>query len=132
VEWLRGEIGNPDLSPEWFNQLGLISEAYTGDFNLARTCFQSAWDVAEKQNDKYQKALSMTNLGVLNLDQNRPAEAVEIFNELKPFVEKQFGDESRELAVACQNLASAYQLDGREEEAKEERIRATGILRKIS
>lgn len=130
--WLKSRSGNPELNPEWPNQTGMIFQAYLGDFRLAEDCFRLGLNESRSLGDRRSEALSMTNLGVLFLDQNRPGEAVEIFTSLKPVVEGHFGEESRETAVACQNLAAAYRLAGHEEDAKKERIRATGILRKLT
>lgn len=132
TEWLYTEFSSSEIRPEWFNQCGLICQAYTGDFSRAEKCFRLALEAAARLGDQHQKALSMTNLGALFLDQNRSGEAVEIFNQLKPVVEQHYGMESRETAVACQNLAAALRLEGKEEGAKAERIRATRILRNLA
>lgn len=130
--WLKEQTGKPELNPEWLNQTGMICQAYTGDFMLAEDCFRIALEESRRLKDKRAEALSLTNLGNLFLDQNRPNEAVEIFTLLKPLAEEHFGDESRETAVACQNLAAAFRLAGDEEAAKSERRTATRILRKLS
>jgi len=131
VSWIESRPPG-EILPEWLNQAGLIFQAYTGNFDRAEECFNKAKVHSDKQANIREKALAMTNLGVLYLDQNRSAEAVEIFTALKPLIADHFGLESRETATVCQNLAAAYRLDGNEESAKQERITATGILRKIS
>ena len=132
TEWLFVEFSRSEIRPEWYNQCGLICQAYTGDFSRAEKCFRLAREASERLGDQHQNALSMTNLGALFLDQNRSREAVEIFNQLKPVIEQHYGKESRETAVACQNLAAALRLEGKEEDAKAERIRATRILRNLA
>ncbi len=131
--WLDSQPEAPSgIQPEWLNQTGLIYQAYTGNFVRAEECFNRALEIAEILDKKREKALAMTNLGVLYLDQNRSAEAVSIFVRLKPFIEEYFGPESHEAATVSQNLAAAHRLDGNEEDAREERIKATGILRKLA
>ncbi len=131
-EWLSDEAESEAIHPEWFNQTGLIYQAYSGNFTRAENCFRLALLHADKKGNPREKALAMTNLGVLFLDQNRSAEAVETFQNLKPFIARHFGRESRETATVCQNLASAYRLDGKEDRAKLERIESTRVLRKLA
>ena len=121
-----------NILPEWLNQAGMLYQAYTGNFARAEDCFRKALEYSGLRENRREKALAMTNLGVLYLDQNRSAEAVDVFSSLKPLIEDHFGPESREMATVCQNLAAAFRLDGNEEDARQERIRATGILRKLS
>jgi len=132
VAWLGDESVVKMARAEWWNQTGLLAQAYSGNFTLAEKCFRYALDAAGRGDDRHGKLLAMTNLGVLFLDQNRSDEAVGIFLTLKPLIEESFGPESRETATVCQNLASALRLANREEEAREERIRATRILRSLS
>jgi len=131
-QWLSNEAESEAIHPEWLNQTGLIYQAYSGNFSRSEDCFRLALIHAEKKGNPREKALALTNLGVLFLDQNRSAEAVETFTTLKPLIAKHFGEESRETATACQNLASAYRLDGKEDKAKLERIESTRILRKLT
>ncbi len=131
-KWLSDESEREAVHPEWLNQTGLIYQAYSGNFSRAEDCFRLALSKAERKGNPREKALALTNLGVLFLDQNRSAEAVETFEILKPFIAEHFGPESRETATVCQNLASAYRLDGKEDKAKSERIESTRILRKLA
>jgi tetratricopeptide (TPR) repeat protein len=131
-KWLKEEAAGDAVHPEWLNQAGLIYQAYLGDFIQAEECFRSALLKAGEKGNVHEKALAMTNLGVLFLDQSRSGEAVEIFTELKPFIGENFGSESPETATTCQNLAAAYRQAGNEENAKSERVESTRILRKIT
>jgi len=131
-KWLNDEADSDAVQPEWLNQIGLIYQAYSGDFTMAEECFRQALLKAEKNEETHEKALAMMNLGSLYLDQSRSAEAVETFKRLKPFIEQYFGPESREKATVCQNLAAAYRLAGNEDKAKAERIESTRILRKLT
>lgn len=131
-KWLNDEAGSDAVQPEWLNQMGLIFQAYSGDFTKAEECFLQALLKAEKNGETHEKALAMMNLGALYLDQSRSGEAVETFTCLKPFIELHFGPESREKATVCQNLAAAYRLAGNEDKAKAERIESTRVLRKLT
>ena len=89
-KWLSDEAESEAVHPEWLNQTGLIYQAYSGNFSRAEDCFRLALIHAEKKGNPREKALALTNLGVLFLDQNRSAEAVETFKTLKPFIAKAF------------------------------------------
>ena len=97
-KWLSDEAESEAIHPEWLNQTGLIYQAYSGNFSRAEDCFRLALIHADKKNNPREKALALTNLGVLFLDQNRSAEAVETFQILKPFIANHFGQETWETA----------------------------------
>jgi len=116
---------DPEMGVCWF-QIGKLQEAL-GQYEKAEGPYTKALAIMDKAGNTLEIGNILDKLATLFMELEREPEAIPLFERLCTFKEQSPNPDKVSLIMACNNLAEAYRISGKYQEA-EERYRQSLLL----